>query len=193
MGEMATMGMTRGHERDDAEPGKRDDHDPRGGGVADAAAHRLPPGMPDVDRVDVGVAHQAADQAHDAVGGENARRRILVAGGRGADDVVHRLDEIVDAEGDGGDEDGLEEGPVQPAEHQADGRMGNGEAEGLERRLQASTLMPPKLQAEQVGAPGDERAGRDRDQARRDAAVLHAAEPADEDDREADDADHAAS
>jgi len=58
--------------------------------------------MADVDGVDVRIAHEATDEAHDAVRRQNARRRILVARGRRAHDVVHRFDEIVDAEGDRG-------------------------------------------------------------------------------------------
>ena len=51
--------------------------------------------------------------------------------------------------------------------------------------------MPPIVEAEQGRAPGDQRAGGDGDQAGRNAlGYLHAAEPAHEDDREADDADH---
>ena len=85
-------------QRDDAEPRQDDHHDAGRGRVADAAAHRLPARMADIDRVDERVAHQAADQADHAVGGQHARRRIGIAGGFGALDVVHRLDQIVDAE-----------------------------------------------------------------------------------------------
>ncbi len=35
---------------------------PVGRGVADAAAHRLPAGMADVNRIDVRIAHQAAER-----------------------------------------------------------------------------------------------------------------------------------
>ncbi len=41
-----------------------------------AAAYRFPAGMADIDRVDDRVVHQAADQADDAIGGENARGGI---------------------------------------------------------------------------------------------------------------------
>ena len=64
------------HQRDDAEPRQHDHHHAGRRRVADAAAHRLPAGMADIDRVDERVAHQAADQADDAVGGQHARGRI---------------------------------------------------------------------------------------------------------------------
>ena len=130
-------------------------HDAGGGRVADAAAHRLPAGMADVDRVDERVAHQAADQADHAVGGQHARGREAVAGGRGALDVVHRLDEVVDAERDRGDQDDAEE--LEAAEDVADGR-------DRERRSRSSTPRPSALasahaavvEAEQRRAPGDD-------------------------------------
>ena len=67
------------------------------------------PGMADVDGVDERVAHQAADQADDAVGGQHARGREAVAGDRRALDVVDRFDQIVDAERNRGDQDDAEE------------------------------------------------------------------------------------
>ena len=111
-------GHQREQQRDDAEPGQRDHHQAGRGRVADAAAHRLPAGMADVDRVDEGVAHQAADQADHAVGGEHLRGGERVAGGFRALDVVHRLDEVVDAERDGGDQDDAEE--LEAGEHLVD-------------------------------------------------------------------------
>ena len=77
---------------------------PVAGGIADASAHRLPARMSDVDGVDERIAHHAADQADDAVGGQHARGREAVAGDRGALDVVDRFDQIVDAERNRGDE-----------------------------------------------------------------------------------------
>ncbi len=137
---------------------------------------------------------QAADQADDAVGGQHAGGGVVVAGGGGADDVVHRFDQIIDAERNGGDEDGLEEAPVQPAEDQSDGAgVGTEKPKVWNESFSVSRLMPPIVKAEQVRAPGDERAGGDGDQARGNAAVLHAAKPAHQDDREADDADRPAS
>ena len=180
----------RRHQRDDAEPREHDDHDAGRGGVADAAAHRLPAGMADIDGVDVRIAHQAADEADHAVGREHARGRVFVAGRGGAHDVVHRFDEIVDAEGNRGDEDDAQGGPIQPAEDEAEDRARHGEAEGRERSLsRLSSFIPPKFEAEEVRAPGDQRAGGDGDQAGGNAAVFHAAEPAHQDDREADHAD----
>jgi len=95
--------------RDDAEPGQHHHHDSGCGRIADPPTHRLPAGMADIDRVDEGIAHQAADQADDAVGGQHARGRIFVARRFRALDIVHCLDEIIDAEGNGGDEDHAEE------------------------------------------------------------------------------------
>ena len=117
----------RQQQRDDAEPGQDDDHQAGRGGIADAAAHRLPAGMADIDRVDERVAHQAADQADDAVGGEHPRGRIMIARGFRAFDIVHRLDQVVDAERDGGDQDDAEE--FEAGEDMVDRRQRHGEAE----------------------------------------------------------------
>ena len=124
----------RQHQRDDAEPGQHDHHDPGRRRIADPAAHRLPARMADVDRVDERIAHQAADQADDAVGGQHARGRIAVAGRRRAFDVVHGLDQIVDAERDRGDQDDAEE--LEAGEHVADRRDRQREAEVRERSVQ---------------------------------------------------------
>ena len=64
--------------------------------------------MADIDRVDKRIAHQAADQADDAVGGEHAGRRVGVAGGFRALDIVHRFDEVIDAERNCGDQNHAE-------------------------------------------------------------------------------------
>ena len=64
--------------------------------------------MADIDRIDERVAHQAADQADDAVRGENPRGRVLVPGRLGALDIVHGLDQIIDAERNRGDQDHAE-------------------------------------------------------------------------------------
>ena len=79
-----------------------------------------------------GIAHQAADQADDAVGGEHARRREAVAGDRGALDVVDRFDEIVDAERNRRDEDDAEE--LEAGEDVAERRQRHVEAEVGDRR-----------------------------------------------------------
>src|ERR1017187_6948305 len=65
--------------------------------------------MTDVDGVDERIAHQAADQTDDAICGEDARGRVLVARGASAHYVIHRFDEVVDPEGDRGDEDDADE------------------------------------------------------------------------------------
>src|SRR5438552_18980839 len=99
--------------------------------------------MADVDRIDEWISHQAADQADDAVGGQHAGGRIFVARGLGAFDIVHRLDEIVDAERDGGDQDYAEE--FEAGEHLAERRKGYGEAEarkGVADALGAQTTEP---------------------------------------------------
>src|SRR5579862_22148 len=97
-------GNKRHHQRDHAEPRKNDDEDSGRGGIADASAHRLPTGVADIDGVDEGIAHEAADETDDTIGGQYLRRRKGIARGRGAFDIVHRLDEIIDAEGDRRDE-----------------------------------------------------------------------------------------
>ena len=132
---------------------------PGGGRVADAAAHRLPARMADVDGVDERVAHQAADQADHAVGGQHARGREAVARDRRALDVVHRLDQVVDAERDRGDQDDAEE--LEAREHVAERRERHARSRSSRPTPSGfATLMPPKLQAERGRAPGDQRARR---------------------------------
>ena len=161
------------------------DHDAGRGRIADPAAHRLPAGMADIDRVDEGVAHQAADQADDAVGGQDPRGRIFVAGGFRAFDVVHRLDQIVDAERDRGDQDDAEE--FEAGEHLADRGDRYREAEAGKGVADALDAQSAEIEAEQVRAPRDDHAGGDRDEAGRDAlGIFHPAEPADQDDGKAD-------
>ena len=64
-----------------------------------------------------------------------------VAGGRGALDVVHGLDEVVDAERDRGDQDDAEE--LEAREHVTDGRDRDGEAEVGEGVAEPSSVIPP--------------------------------------------------
>ena len=80
--------------------------------------------MADIDGVDEGVAHQATDQADDAIGGQHPRGGIGVARHLGALDIVNRLDEVVDAEGDGGDQYDAEE--LEAAEDMVDRRQRDG-------------------------------------------------------------------
>ena len=87
-------------DRDDAEPRQQHHHQAGRRRITDPPAHRLPAGMADIDGVDEGIAHQAADQADDAVGGQHARGRVFVAGRFRAFDIVHGLDEVIDAERD---------------------------------------------------------------------------------------------
>ena len=54
--------------------------------------------MANIDRVDERIAEEATDQAYDTVGRQHLGRWKRVASRRGALDVVHRLDEIIDAE-----------------------------------------------------------------------------------------------
>ena len=178
----------RQHQRDDAEPGQHDHHDPGRGRIADPSAHRLPAGMADIDRVDEGIAHQAADQADDAVRGQHLRGREVVAGGFRALHVVHGFDQIVDAERNRGDEDDAEE--FETREHVAECRYRHREAEMSERAGHLLEAHAAEIEAEQGRAPGDQHAGRDRDQSGRNAlGISHAAEPAHQDDGKADQTD----
>ena len=171
--------------RDDAEPGQQHHHDAGRGRIADPSAHRLPTGMADINRVDEGVAHQAADQADDAVGGQHACGRIFVAGGFRALDVVHGFDEVVDAERDCRHQDDAKE--LEAGEHLTDGRDRHREAEarkGVTNALDAQTAEP---KAEDVRAPRDDHADRDRDKPRWNALrIFHAAKPAHQDDGKTD-------
>ena len=124
---MATTGIRAIMSAMTPKPGQHEHQHAGGGGVADAAAHRLPAGMADIDGVDEGVAHQAADQADDAVGGQHRVVGKRVAGRRGALDIVHRLDEVVDAERDGGDQDDADE--LEAAKDVIDRRHRDREAE----------------------------------------------------------------
>jgi hypothetical protein len=141
--------------------------------------------MADVNRVDERIAHQAADQADDAVGGQHTGGRILIARGLGAFDVVHRLDEIVDAERNRGDQDDPEE--FEAREYLADGRDRHREAEARERIAETLDAEATESETEQVRAPGDDHADGDGDQPGGNALVISdAAEPAGQDDGETD-------
>ncbi len=144
--------------------------------------------MADIDRVDEGVAHQAADQADDAVGGQNARGRIGVAGGLGAFDVIHRLDQIVDAERDSGDQDDAEE--FEARKYLIDRRYRHREAKAREGVADALDAQATEPETEQVRTPGDDHPDRDGNQARRNSLeIFHAAEPAHHNDGETDEPD----
>ena len=144
--------------------------------------------MTNVDRVDERVAEQAADQADDAVGAEHAGRREGIAGGRGALDIVHRLDEIIDAEGNGRDQNDPE--VPEPVKHMPDRRDRERKAEMRERVANLGAAQAAVAKPEQVRSPGDDRAGHDGDETAGHAAVIaHPAEPVGQDDREADHAD----
>ena len=117
--------------------------------------------MADIDRVDEGIAEQAADQADDAVRGQHLRGGKRIARRRGALDVVHRLDEIVDAEGNRGDQDDAEE--LEAGKDVADRRQRNRKAEmgyGVADRAEAQAAI---AETEQVRSPRDDRARRDGD------------------------------
>jgi hypothetical protein len=90
--------------------------------------------MADIDGVDERIAHQTSDQADDAVGGQHACRRKGIARGRGALDIVHRLDEVVDAEGNRRHQDDADE--LKAAKDVADRRHGIGEAEARHGSLE---------------------------------------------------------
>ncbi len=144
--------------------------------------------MADINRVDERIAHQAADQADDAVGGQHPRGRIFVARGLGAFDVVHGFDQIVDAERNRRHQDDAEE--FEAREYLANCRNWNGETEARERVADALDAQAPKSETEQVRSPRDDHADRDGDQPGGDCLVIFdAAEPACKDDGEADQAD----
>ena len=97
--------------------------------------------MADVDGVDERVAHQAADQADHAVSGEHLRGRVGVAGGLRALHVVHGLDQVVDAEGNGRHQDDAEE--LEAGEHLVVGGQRQREAEVRNEPASFSRLRPP--------------------------------------------------
>ena len=106
----------------------------------------------------------------------------------GALDVVHRLDEIVDAEGNRGDQDDSDE--LEARKDVTDGRDREREAEVRKGVADAADAQAAVAETEQVRSPGDDRARGDGDQAARHVPeITHAAEPVRQDDREADEAD----
>ena len=141
----------RHHQRDHAEPGQHDHQQAGRGRVADAAAHRLPARMADIDRVDEWIAHEAADQAHHAVRRQHPRGRERIARGRGALHVVHRLDEIVDAEWDRGDEDDAQK--LEAGEHVVHCRQRYRKAEIADRAEQGADAEIAVVEAERGGNP----------------------------------------
>src|SRR5258708_5450705 len=118
--------------------------------------------MPDVDRENERVAHQAAKQTDHAIGREHARGGKTVAGDGGALDVVDGLDKIVEAEGDRGDEEHTEK--LKTGKHVADRRQGHAEAEVRDRISETGEREAAVVEAEEVRAPGDECAGDDGDE-----------------------------
>src|SRR5208283_2967095 len=179
----------RQQQRDHAEPRQHDHHDAGRGRVDDPAAHRLPAGMADIDRVDERIAHQATDQADDTISGEHARRRIGITGGLRALDIVHGFDEVVDAERYRGHEDDAE--ILKAREDVINGGKRYREAEIRKRVADALQAQPAVIEAEQVGAPGDDHADGDSHETGGYALrVSETAEPAHHDDGKAGQADH---
>src|SRR6204780_4119769 len=171
-----------------AEPFQHQHHHAGRRGIADPSAHRLPAGMADIDGVDEGIAEQTADQADHAVGRQHLGGRKRVAGRRGALDIVHRLDEIVDAERNRGDQYDSDE--LEARKDVVHGRYGEREAEVRKSVADAAYAQAAVAKTEKVRSPGDERAGRNGDQAARHVPeVAHAAEPVRQDNGEADHAD----
>src|ERR1700687_6255128 len=115
--------------------------------------------MADRDGVDERISHQAADQADDAVGCQYPRGRIFIARGLGAFDVVHGLDQIVDAERNRRHQDDAEE--FEAREYFANCRNWNGETEARARVADALDAQAPESEAEQVRSPRDDHADRD--------------------------------
>ena len=87
---------------DQPEEADQRDDDARRQRVADPTADRLPAGMADVDRGRERAAQERADDGADAVGQQDVPEVVVVAGRRGALDVVHPLGEVVDTERDRG-------------------------------------------------------------------------------------------
>ena len=135
-----------------------------------------------------GIAHHRPDQADDAVGGQHACGRKTVAGHRGALHVVDRLDQVVDAEGNRRHQNDAEE--LEAGKHVAERRDRHVEAEIGDRIRQTLERHVAEVEADGGGSPRDERARGNGDQARRNAAVADAAEPAQENDGKARDANH---
>ena len=82
--------------------------------------------MADVNGVDEGIAHQAADQAYHPVGGENAGGGIGISSHFRTLHIVDRFHQIINAEGNGGDQQDAEE--FKSTEDVIEGRKGNVES-----------------------------------------------------------------
>src|ERR1700722_13947944 len=129
-----------------------------------------------VDGVDERIAEQTADQADHPVGSQHLGRRKRVASRRCALDVVHRLDEIIDAEWNRGDQDDSNE--LEARKHGIDSRYGEREAKVRKGVSDAAYAQAAVAETEEIRSPGDDRARRDGDQAARHVSeVAHAAEP----------------
>jgi hypothetical protein len=90
--------------------------------------------------------------------------------------VVDRLDQVVDAERNGGDQDDAQ--VLEAVERVIERRDRQREAKVRDRRGELVDAHAAPAQARRRRAPRDQRPDRDRDQPGRDAAVFHAAEPA---------------
>src|SRR5208337_1385656 len=119
----------------------------------DAPAHRLPTRMANIDSVDERVPEKAADQADDAVGGQHLRGWKRVSCRRGALDIVHGFDKVVDAERNRGNQDNAE--PLEPRKDVPDRRQWNREAEMRHGVAHGPEGQSAIAEPEYVRPPGD--------------------------------------
>src|SRR6185437_7406822 len=89
-----------------SEEADQGDDDAGGQRITDQAADRLPARMADIDRGRERTAEDRADDGADAVGQQDVAQAVIVTRRRGALDVVHALGKVIDAERNGGDEQG---------------------------------------------------------------------------------------
>src|ERR1700722_20865664 len=103
------------------------------------------------------MAEQAADQAAPPGGGQHLGRRKRVACRSSALDVVHRFDEIINAERNRGHQYDSDE--LEARKDVIDSRYGEREAEVRKGVADAAYAQAAIAETEEVRSPGDDRAG----------------------------------
>src|ERR1700678_11124 len=117
--------------------------------------------MPNINSVDERISHQTADQADYAVSRQNPGRRKAIACHGGTFDVIHRLNQIVDSERDGGDQNHAEK--LEPGKNMVCGRDRHRETKISDGLPDIFKLHSPVPQPEEIRAPSNSAANGDGD------------------------------
>src|SRR3954453_3759217 len=161
------------HYGNGSKPAEEDDHDARGGGVANAPAHGLPARVTNVHGIDEWIAHEAADQTDHAIGGKDARGWEIITCHCCALHVVDCFHQVIDSEWNGGDEEDSEE--LETGEDMTEDRQRNMKPEVRHGIGKAFHTHSPIIETKGGRAPGNHSAHGNGQQAGGNSAVTHAA------------------